>query len=792
MAREPSDAYNPTPSVNPSTDMPGDYVGVRATPNAFGANVGEALGQLGSAAEKVGQGAVQVAIQRQGQINESLASNADLKLQQMQADVSADYLSRKGLDAVQARTSASQDIINAQAAVRETLPNDAAKRMFDLQATRRTGYALSNFASHAGTQEKQFNVDSANSMLKSHVEDFANPSIAFDDYRSGVALGNVKADVARLMELDGYDPKDPQTQVILKQRTDMALDAAWTAKLNTEAYDPQHGNINQAVADLEKHKDLIPAATYAKLSKELSVPYKNLQLSTTVDGWIKQDLGDYADHTAAVGAGGSKTGPGATAPEPSGFGTNSPQAFRDNAQGALSDITNADPQSIHITSDIRGVRQNKLAGGVDDSAHLSGDAWDTHQDGVAGPAYATQIVNGLANKKIPFDQVIIEGDTVHVGFGNGNRGQVLERHGTIGHYTYTPIEIPGVPPPVTATMPGGPPTTTGSLSPGAFLQKNFDDNYNKHRAELESDPYFSQHPELVDTAMDRWRTQTGVRISAEHEAVYGDKQTVANYLETQAANGHPVTDVSQLYGVPGVGDSMKNIDANDSFAGTSIATRLIPSFARGMAPTWGTSFSDVYGKVVSGEIRSPDQLANYMVGTDKNNMPLTNSGFVTLNNLMKQMADPNFHNQQTQIWNWLQSPTVRGAITGTGTIPGMHDGVGDRNYNKFLQSVMPLITAKLGSGVPLDAMLDPKNKDYIGGMISQFTRHTSAQMADQGKPGTSMPNVPPKPFDPGSIKSYDDLRKAAKEGHLTKQQYVDIGTKNGWGSAPAPSVPVRQ
>jgi len=76
---------------------------------------------------------------------------------------------------------------------------------------------------------------------------------------------------------------------------------------------------------------------------------------------------------------------------------------------------------VSVTSGLRTIAHNAAVGGVPNSAHLSGQAYDFVPKGMS-TADATQ---KLAQAGVPFDQVINEGNHVHVSFAPKNRGQVL-------------------------------------------------------------------------------------------------------------------------------------------------------------------------------------------------------------------------------------------------------------------------------------------------------------------------------------------------------------------------------
>jgi hypothetical protein len=120
----------------------------------------------------------------------------------------------------------------------------------------------------------------------------------------------------------------------------------------------------------------------------------------------------------AMGALGIGPGqPGAQAPAPP---ANPQPSFRMQNPGAtIGGIIGA---PVQISSADRSPQHNAVVGGVPDSAHLAaGQAYDFVPQGIS----STEAAQRLAKSGLPFDQIIDEGDHVHVSFAPAGRGQVL-------------------------------------------------------------------------------------------------------------------------------------------------------------------------------------------------------------------------------------------------------------------------------------------------------------------------------------------------------------------------------
>lgn len=84
-------------------------------------------------------------------------------------------------------------------------------------------------------------------------------------------------------------------------------------------------------------------------------------------------------------------------------------------------LSNLVGSPVQITSGLRSAMHNAAVGGVPNSAHLTGQAFDFVPQGGDMKFAAAK----LAQSGVPFDQVINEGNHIHVSFAPTNRRQVL-------------------------------------------------------------------------------------------------------------------------------------------------------------------------------------------------------------------------------------------------------------------------------------------------------------------------------------------------------------------------------
>ena len=76
---------------------------------------------------------------------------------------------------------------------------------------------------------------------------------------------------------------------------------------------------------------------------------------------------------------------------------------------------------VRITSGFRDPTHNAEVGGAAGSAHTKGEAWDFVPQGMS----MREAADKLKASGLPFDQIEVAKDHVHVSFGPRNRGQII-------------------------------------------------------------------------------------------------------------------------------------------------------------------------------------------------------------------------------------------------------------------------------------------------------------------------------------------------------------------------------
>lgn len=278
------DDYGTTGSVPDQVSVNGTGAGMlsaRATPEAFGSGIGEAISAASSQAQQTVQ-------KYQGMVNETLATNADANLAEQIGAIKGKFKSMTGLEAVNAQQETIAQMNQAFQQQRSKLPPMAAQG-FDSMAKRSLGYALGEVNEYGASQIKSANVLShgQNAMMSALAP--KDPSVAASDEQFNNKLGDIKWSSASMLDPDhpGLD-KDPKTGMVngfkdnqegqtlksIHQNTiDNYTGIAWSNRFDTLAaqnpiaaqdkFDEEKWRIPPvAAADIQSK--LEPQVTYAK------------------------------------------------------------------------------------------------------------------------------------------------------------------------------------------------------------------------------------------------------------------------------------------------------------------------------------------------------------------------------------------------------------------------------------------------------------------------------------------------------------------------------------------------
>jgi hypothetical protein len=215
-------------SAFPQTQVPFDYFTQQATPGAFGAQVGEAAQRLGTSMEQASDMLMKHQLAFWQLRNETLAKEADViaakRLVDLQFNPQNGFMYKYGKDAMDNLPAAMGAIQEVRKSALNMLPNEHSRNMFDQVFLRRMQYTQESVASHAGTENKKWQVNTSEARIDNEMNMLT--TAAYDDDKFNVSVATIRAETLSKAELLGMSPE--QTQKMLDHNTS----EAWQHRLN--------------------------------------------------------------------------------------------------------------------------------------------------------------------------------------------------------------------------------------------------------------------------------------------------------------------------------------------------------------------------------------------------------------------------------------------------------------------------------------------------------------------------------------------------------------------------------
>lgn len=283
----PQVPYQPIPDVAPQ-DTPIPTKRLDTPYAAFGGTIGAATEHLGQVTAGAGDELFQRAMAMQDLFNHSQAIDGVNKFMKSAGDVDAKLLSMQGKDAVDYFANGyQQDMQKAQSSIRDQLPNDMVKKMYDQESLSTIGRSYMAGARHAGEANKQYSYDTLNSQTQlaiKQVSDNPNDENLFQQQKDQVATNAAQA----IKLKTGADDDSP----IVKNAQATAVSSLRAERIIAQAKtDPM-----TAMTTLQEHKGDLTQPDYDRVdgiinTKATAVASANI--ATDVFGAHRQPDGTY-------------------------------------------------------------------------------------------------------------------------------------------------------------------------------------------------------------------------------------------------------------------------------------------------------------------------------------------------------------------------------------------------------------------------------------------------------------------------------------------------------------------
>jgi GH24 family phage-related lysozyme (muramidase) len=264
------------PSVQPTSSTGIPYqTAAGATPDAFGAGIGQAEQGLARQLEATGDIAAKHALQMQEDVNASSAKDLFLQADVETGKLTVDYNALEGANRVNAYPQYIKDLGAVREKYKQLAPNTDVAKRFDQDFARRVGYSIVDGARSAATANKQYQ-SQQNSALQTNALSHVAAN-ADDDKRFNTELG---IGLSAVRSGDDYKGAAPEVQ---KEHEQAFTTQAWATRLQSMAKsDPLRAR------DLfNKNKGQIDGLTQLKLDDSINQQIINVQSRVDSDKIIQ-------------------------------------------------------------------------------------------------------------------------------------------------------------------------------------------------------------------------------------------------------------------------------------------------------------------------------------------------------------------------------------------------------------------------------------------------------------------------------------------------------------------------
>lgn len=733
MAAVPEDAG--IPSIGPQIGVPDNYQHVQAGPEAFGAGIGQGLGQIGTAVGKAEQSGLEImdfydhvaSDQAKNHYNAErtriLYGDPNKPVVNSDGTTAPDtgYFGLTGAAAMTARPQVMADLDKAAKDAGSSLrPNG--QRIYGDYVASTLPETAESVGRHATQQQnvwaKSVNEASATLALNTLA---ARPN---DPIVRATALQGVLGAYIKAAQIDGTDPR----LATLRAQQDVAL----TRVQSVMAKDPVAA---QRILD-ENTGLLASLPQYPALERSLNTQVNGIKANTIADGVLLR-------------------GSPAAGPAP-------------RAEDVAPHLKSAFPGLV-VTGMGRTPAQNASVNGVPNSAHLQDHALDIRP----APGLSVDVLQKqMATLGLPDAKVIYEGPGA--------------KNSTAPHF-HIQWGADASPPA------SGPPQSEADYYRTHYTEKLAEAETAARDAGLDDTGVLLARSRAEQRMNDAIRQQE-LSYKADSDTVYG----AANGSMTNGklpTSIDALTAISPDVRTAWANMQRDNPDAALALQ-TRLITANTSGAALGYGRQFYELFQQVMlPENDPKRMHDGTKLFNY-VGKGED-APLTNTGLAALQGALAMRNTPQGNAIARQEQEFFRN--ARHQLTLTNDANHTVDRTGDVQFNHFMVAATSRINAELKSGKTPEQLFDPKSPDYVGKLIPSFDRplaqKTAAILAAAGnmslgdlsaatQGGTA--NSGGQPID---VSTPAGLKAAVQAGAITREQGAALAVKNGWIAAPPPPIP---
>ncbi len=690
--RYPSSPGEAIPTVEAAMPSGNDYLSVRANPNDFGAQVGDAIHNLGMTGENVAEQFAQRAATAYAQ--DDIAH----KVVPQTSDIEASYRGLKGKDAIAGHQEYVDKLMKVRQDSLDSAPNAATRAIMSDFMTHHITQTLDTMNRHLVDQESIYREQSHAAFLQTMALQDKN---AYNNPKLSEQINN-----AALAAIKHKNDQDGGTPEMFQADWNKFKSASVSGQIEAAV---GNNDFHSAQRILQENKGLLSGQEELKYSKmlepELDKGYASQAVSNMLAGvgmpphynQAKQEYEPLINKVA------SETGVNpnflrGTASIETNFGAN---------LGTRGNIGQLNPKEYQFNSkedEVRGMAM-KVAEAQQVAQKTLGrepSFWETYlcyQQGAAGGKAILENANDPNIRAVDVIRKFYKSDKIAESAITGNGGNVtmncqqymdfIKDKATF-HYQQAAVSQPqGQQANVTLQQTG---------SPIERFQKISDWAENYGRDNIENSGATDAQKQAMHTELDR-RISQSQKEAKFYEAAIKDKvnQYASDHTLTSTSD-IPAADLQKISEIP---DAVKHLDKMIDYN-----QKHPKGIADRDASNYGNDFIQSYQGVLSGDIDNEKNL----YGKD-----LTPQGFA----LLKQEIDAKSDPSNAAIAR-MKSAILKVAQNGiTGGISDPYDYAGQKSLQEWTALFTDTYNKGIQSGKKPIELLDPKSKDYIGATLQQ-------------------------------------------------------------------------
>lgn len=295
-------------------------------------------------------------------------------------------------------------------------------------------------------------------------------------------------------------------------------------------------------------------------------------------------------------------------------------------------------------------------------------------------------------------------------------------------------------------------------------------------------------PEGADRAASLAGTNMHAAITQDEMRIKGDYHALDTAARSPSSNGQLPTTVDQILQIhPELRGSWENLITTNPYAASSFENHLLKANAMPANTTFGTGFYDLYGKVVSGQVKSAADLTAFIDPTKGDGSRLTKEGYNELVDVLGKNGTPqgkadnamlrNFFNAAHQQINPIQKPEL-----------GIYYPPGEAKFNQYLIKAMGDIRAQQAANpnAPLSEILGEKSPVYTARFAGHFVMSPEEQMNARFKgtvydPGLNAARIKDRAL--RAAKTPEDLQREYEAGHISLSDRNAEAIRRNWARA---------